>query len=390
VAAVTYKSWGDRLRESIVGALIGIVLFIAAFPLLFWNEGRAVEREFAIKGGKADVVEADAKSVDPAKDGKEIHLTGEATTSETLTDPIFGVALNALRLSRKAEMYAWREEKKTETRKKLGGGEEQVTTYSYKTEWTEQPQESSNFDEPQGHENPTMPFKSEQWQAKQVKLDAYDLPADLAKDIGGAERLPVQTEMLAKASSDAKNMKVSPDGLLSKGNLSSPQVGDLRVEFTVIKPPKTVSVLTKQVGNSFGPYRPAKATSDIYRLMDGQKSADEMFAQLEAENTAMTWILRLVGFLCMAIGLFLVFRPFSTLGDVVPFIGDLLGLGLALFAGVTALALSLLTIAIGWVFYRPLLGISLLVVAGLLIGGLFFLGSKRRASRADLDKPRRA
>jgi hypothetical protein len=43
-----------------------------------------------------------------------------------------------------------------------------------------------------------------------------------------------------------------------------------------------------------------------------------------------------------------------------------------------ALPLTLITIAIGWVFYRPLLGIGLLVVAVALLGGAFFFVRKVR------------
>ena len=40
---VTSEGWGSRIMESIKGILVGIVLFVAAFPLLFLNEGCAVK-----------------------------------------------------------------------------------------------------------------------------------------------------------------------------------------------------------------------------------------------------------------------------------------------------------------------------------------------------------
>ena len=39
---VTSQSWLSRIGGAIKGVLMGFVLFILAFPLLFWNEGRAV------------------------------------------------------------------------------------------------------------------------------------------------------------------------------------------------------------------------------------------------------------------------------------------------------------------------------------------------------------
>ena len=34
------ESWFGRIIGSIKSVLVGLVLFVAAFPLLFWNEGR--------------------------------------------------------------------------------------------------------------------------------------------------------------------------------------------------------------------------------------------------------------------------------------------------------------------------------------------------------------
>jgi Transmembrane protein 43 len=71
----------------------------------------------------------------------------------------------------------------------------------------------------------------------------------------------------------------------------------------------------------------------IYRLEPGQVSATEMFAHEEGENTILTWALRGLGFLLMAVGLSLVFRPVATVADVVPFLGNLLSAGAGVFAG---------------------------------------------------------
>jgi len=98
-----------------------------------------------------------------------------------------------------------------------------------------------------------------------------------------------------------------------------------------------------------------------------------MIKMAEDENTTLTWILRLVGFGVMAFGIYLIFKPIVVFADVIPFLGSLVSVAVAIGAGLAALCLSLITIAIGWVFYRPLIGIAILVVAGLAFGGLAFL-----------------
>jgi len=67
--------------------------------------------------------------------------------------------------------------------------------------------------------------------------------------------------------------------------------------------------------------------------------------------------------------------------DVLPILGDLLRGGIAVFAGVVAACLSLVTIAAAWLAYRPVLGIGLLAAAVvLLVAGWKLLGAKKRSA----------
>ena len=47
----TNESWGSRLVNSIKSVIFGFVLFVVAFPLLFWNEGRAVQTARSLEEG---------------------------------------------------------------------------------------------------------------------------------------------------------------------------------------------------------------------------------------------------------------------------------------------------------------------------------------------------
>ncbi len=81
----------------------------------------------------------------------------------------------------------------------------------------------------------------------------------------------------------------------------------------------------------------------------------------------MTWLLRAVGFLMMFMGLSMVLRPLSVVGDIIPFVGTVIGMGTGFVAGAAAFACALVTVAVAWIFYRPVLGIALLAIAGLAI-----------------------
>ena len=43
VSETSSQGWLSRLGGAIKGIFVGLIMVIAAFPLLFWNEGRAVK-----------------------------------------------------------------------------------------------------------------------------------------------------------------------------------------------------------------------------------------------------------------------------------------------------------------------------------------------------------
>ena len=93
----------------------------------------------------------------------------------------------------------------------------------------------------------------------------------------------------------------------------------------------------------------------------------------------MTWILRLVGWLMMTIGLSMLFKPLSTLLDVLPILGSIMSFGTGLASAIAAFALSLVTIAIAWFFYRPVLS---LILIGVVVGVVVFMRQRGAAKKA--------
>ena len=51
---VTTVSWFSRIKESVKSVLVGVLLFCASFPLLWWNEGRAVQTARSLDEGSGD------------------------------------------------------------------------------------------------------------------------------------------------------------------------------------------------------------------------------------------------------------------------------------------------------------------------------------------------
>ncbi|MCB1034907.1 MAG: TMEM43 family protein [Acidobacteria bacterium] len=361
VTRVTRQSWGSRIGGAFKGIIVGVVMVALAFWILFWNEGRAVRRYKALKEGAGVVVTVDASRVDPANEGKLVHLTGMAEPSKMLTDPDFGIVTEAIHLERKVEMYQWQQSSSSETKKKLGGGTETVTTYSYSTGWSDRLIDSNEFEEPSGHRNPTsMPYSSREISAPQVTVGAFHLSPSLVQRISGWQDLPVQSTGLLPAGLQGK-VRLSGGSLFLGDDPASPRVGDVRISFRQVLP-TTVSLASRQSGDTFTPYQ-AK-TGPVELLRSSAATAQELFDSAQQVNKTLTWLLRLAGFVLMGVGFRTVFRIFSVLADVVPLLGNLAEKGLGFFSFALAAMLSLITIAVAWLFYRPLLAIGILILAG--------------------------
>src|SRR5437868_13646566 len=132
VTEVTTTGWLQRIGQSFVGALIGVLLVIGSIVLLWWNEGRAVDAIRALDQGARQRAEAHATAVDPANNNKLVHLSGAMTTRAPARDTAFGIGGDdLLRLKRTVEMFQWTEQKTTRSQKNFGGSETTETTYSY-------------------------------------------------------------------------------------------------------------------------------------------------------------------------------------------------------------------------------------------------------------------
>ena len=201
----THASYGKRLGDSLKGILFGLVVFIAGFPLLFWNEGRNVIRANALKEAEAAMVEAEYDNVDSSLEGKVVHVSGMATTDEILQDGLLPIAANAISLIREVQMYQWLEESKSETKKKVGGSTDTVTTYSYTKDWVSHPVDSSRFQEA-GHQNPPeFPLQDETIYASLVSFGARRLSESQVACIGGASALHASSALSSSNAEAVEN-----------------------------------------------------------------------------------------------------------------------------------------------------------------------------------------
>lgn len=147
----------------------------------------------------------------------------------------------------------------------------------------------------------------------------------------------------------------------------TPQIGDVRLSWKLVGPQQTISIIAKQNNNTFAPYVSQETKKSIDLLEMGEQPAEVMFANAHDANTLVTWLIRIGGWLAMFIGLNMIIKPISVLGDVIPIIGTILEYGGKLISFVIATAVSLVVISVAWLFYRPLVSVPLLLIAAGLV-----------------------
>jgi hypothetical protein len=376
----TSTSWGSRIMSSIKGILVGIIMFFGSFYLLVWNEGNAIRTTQANEEGASIVKSLPEPKMNAENEGKLIHIQGIATTNDEVADTEFGIKETALKLNRVVEFYQWKQTEKSTTKKKLGGGEETVTEYTYSKEWSADPVNSDEFRIPDDHRNSQrVNYEDYVAQAQTVTLGEFGLSTNLIGQISKSENLAIAEDAATSKGGVVKNNFMY---FGSKDDVN-PQVGDARIHYEVVRPME-VSIVAKQTNATLDAYA-TESGKTLELLYYGKLSAQEIFAKEEQMNTVLTWALRAGGFFLMFLGLSMVLKPISVLGDVVPFIGNLLGAGIGLIAGVIAFGLSLITIAIAWVAYRPVLGVSLLAIATAAI--YMIVRSRKKKAKEKMQAP---
>ena len=427
--------YGTRVGNSFKAIGTGFILFCIGTALLWWNEGRTVKTEKMLEEVGGSYVEMEnPNKKDASLDGELICGSALATTEDSLSDKQFGVGAKAIALHRRVEYYQWVEESNETSEDKLGGKEVTTTTYTYSKKWVSRPIESSDFKDPAYQNKNTIltTVEEDDQYAENVSFGAYKLNESLVHRISSREGLdlainedlmkeldksaqtayerfygvkksakqtveqPAETTVLSdSAKAVADSLKAVNDSIIKNavnkkdleyvhqaGNVlyfgrvpGSPEVGDVRVTFEKVVPAK-VTVMAVVDGDSFKPYK-AKNGKRFQTLVMGKKSGDELIDAEKEANNMWLWLLRGLGVLLVIGGLKGIFGFLETLLKVVPFIANIFGWGVGVVCTILGVVWSLIIIAIAWLFYRPILGITLLVIAGFLTWVFAFKGKDK-------------
>lgn len=390
VRDVVQKGFFENLKNAVIGVFVGIAMFFGSFALLFWNEGRV---NFAAVAKEALV--AEAAKADPALDGKLVAVTGTIAAKDPVGDPDLVKPGPWVVLERRVETFAWTEDKKKETRNKLGGGTEEVTTYTYKTEWTHHVENSADFREPKGHENPAPILSDKTFSVAEATIGAWRFaPTTSEVDTAGPLEITAAIAMVGSAAGPTPDPVTAPPGtnlalathqprlesagskayiFIGNGTLATPKVGDARVAFEVLPTGTNVTLFGRAKAGVVDAYPYKEGETPWIRCLVGTR--ETAIHTLAVEDAIIRWILRAVGFLLMWFGMTAVFQPLEAVANIFPFLGKATHFAIGCATFPVALVLTVTTIVVSLVLHSL---VATVVVAAVIFGVAILVFKSRK------------
>lgn len=355
-----------NFTSSIKGVFVGFLLFIAALAVIFWNEGRLDYSELA---GTAAEISADTVNQDQSLQDKLISATGKLTTTGAISDDLFLNAKDYIALERTVEAYAWVEEEEKQDNAN-------IMIYGYKQEWVEDVPSSQKFNQSIGHENIEKTIANASVKNTNAFLGVYALNIenvtlpDLSTLFLNEEKIILED-----------NAVLASDKYIyiGHGNINNPQIGDMRICYSVLESNQTATIFGKLKGQQITSYADKK-NHVLYRLFIGGRGS--AIATMHTEYAISLWGLRALGFILMWIGIGLILSPFSAVLRFIPLIGGRLqGVGRALISFVTffiALIISAVFILLSIILHSvvAMAIVSAMIVVGIIVA--IILGRKNK------------
>ncbi len=347
----------SRKMNPLVRMLLGVLVMLGAFVLLWTNEGRVNLADVAQKS-----TQTSADTVDPALEGEFVGVTGRLETAVPVNDPLYLRPAEYVQLNRWVEMYAWVEDEES--------NDEGGNYYTYEMMWTNDPRSAEEFDQPQGHANPPMPLYDAEFTAAAATVGAYQInPQQM--------RLPSPDDLALSNQNVLEGpYRIGPAYIFEgKGSLDSPKLGDVRVSYTAVPSGITATAFGKQSGSEITAYIYRDKT-ELYRVLAG--SRDQAILKLNAEYKNLLWGFRGMGFVLMWIGLGLLVSPLTAVLSFVPVLGNLGRKAIGAVTFVLALVLAGLTSSVSALVHN----VWAMLFLALLLGGGFYWWQRNQEKAA--------
>ncbi len=351
----------EKIKSALIGIIVWPILVFVSIYFLAANEFRAVERSKAIIEWEKIVTEIDVAN--PSSENNNTYIyTKWKVQSSSITESDFQFNTDAVVLDRTVRMYQWKETAQTQTEEHLGWSQTETTTYTYSKEWSAFPIDSSDFNQAQTYQNPkNWAFESQRQYAQNIQLGNFGVSESLQHRFPTPESLKLASEYqnLLHTGSLVENM------IFIGNDINNPEIWDLQISYSYLPIDSTLSILGGQRDDTLLDIFLLKNWQDITEVRYGNVSSQEIFQSMKDENTLTTWIWRwgLTLLMFLWFNLFLSILP--TLWSIVPMIGRIAQVWVALLALLATIAVAGTTIAVAWFLARPI--VSLIIIA-ILIG----------------------
>lgn len=356
-------SLSSQLKRTWPIALIGVFGLIAGILVIVWNEARAVETTKSLEEAILSVTAVSPDyPIDKDHIGKLVYLTGIITVQEPLTEVDYGVSVLAVKLKRRVQMYQWIEE---ETQNLNSDGNVIDNSYYYFMEWRDKLIDSTSFSTSAGHWNPKeFPIKSQTQINENVKVGNYVLGLDLKEKFGD------YIEITSDERPERKDIKLHAGLYYHSHDVWNPEIGDIRIQFSYAGQHGQIVTLVAMLDdtNTLVPFK-SKHGLNISILRLGFFSLEEVFVLEHAQNKFVTWLYRGGGWALLYLGCICLTNILRSLIIRSRFLRDLLPTGHSSLKMTVSMSMSLFVTALAWMWYRPMLGVFLIIVT---VSLLFF------------------
>ena len=406
VSVTSHHSYGSRVGNSFKNILWWLLLLAISIILLVRNENNYVKEKNSLNEWASIVQEASSAQIDSSLEWKLVHLYwNTASSAEALKDNVFWIVTDDLKLRRIVEMYQWYEDEHTECHDNVWWSEDCTTTYTYHKKWDTEAIDSTRFQKPGEHSNPSnWTYESTQQSKSPITLWAYTLSITFVDKLDNYVpiNLDEQNVKNPKSQNESESITIESTGNAIENNNdnylywdtqvdndnlfriqnnyiyiskdpNSPTIWDLRISFASVKS-GIVSIVWKQIWNELSSYTTSNWRS-IALLEQRQVTAQDMFQHAQQANKMWTWIIRFIWLLLMFCAFSMMMQFIETLAKVLPFLAKIVWAWTRLIAFCLTLVVWLVVIWLAWIAVRPIVWISCLVVA---VAWIFLLAKSKK------------
>lgn len=316
--------------------LMGLILLVAAFGLLIWNEGKVDMSQIAATSTE---LASETVTTDTTMNGKLVSVSGALTTGELVGDGQYLKPGPYVSVERTVEMYSWLE---SSSSTQTAGSQETVSTPTYNKQWTARPVDARMFKVPAGHENPVMVVASLTKKAQSAKVGAYSVDMSTMKVPDSMKPLQLTNDNIMFF----PGMRIEGTDLLfiGRGTPSNPEIGDLRIKYKVLQGGATVTAFGGLRGQTITAYTDA-SNNTLASLVLGNRN--QALADMKNQQVMMTWVARVVGLLILWGAMIIFFKPTGVIGKAMPSVAAMSSMTMRIVTLIIAVVLTIVGVLVG-------------------------------------------